>query len=293
MDTRTKQIYNNLYKKICSKKDLENICNIGIKSIENSIKICDDISYSKKLGAYHFKELLPKYLSYKHYFELFKDNFSNPVLKDDMLKVTKNINTNFEDIMVETALLSDLSNKIIKSTIAIHHNCVLKILYKGKKKEAENKYIKPNQIFMSGNTFYLAFTYDQRNSKDIGISKTFAMNGIKTIDAIEYSKEAIFQTDDSRNAYGKISDTKKIKLKLTGACANYFQRENLFRNESYNFLYQEDNDDITMEMLYNWDIEVIKLLQQWMPQIQLTGSSSYEDNIRKEIEDNFSSFIKT
>ncbi len=293
MESRKIEIYNSLFFQTCSKKFLADKFSVSIKTIENTIKTCDDINYSKKLGKYHFKDLLPNRISYKNYFSIFKENFSNLILKKDMLKVTKQMNSKFSNSMINTSELSALSKKIIRSTIAINHNCILKVSYKGNKKDREIKYIQPNQIFLVGSVYYLALTYDKKNKENIGEERTFAFNSLEDIEPEEYQNNIIFKTDISRNAFGSYKNAKEIRLLLTDAAANYFTREGLFENESYTFITQESSQEIEIKMLYNNRLEVVKLIQHWMPQIKLIDSSEEATKIRKDIKNNFLSFIET
>jgi hypothetical protein len=292
MESRKIEIYNSLFFQTCSKQFLADKFSVSIKTIENTIKTCDDINYSKKLGKYHFKNLLPNYISYKNYFSIFKENFSNLILKKDMLKVTKQMNSKFSNCMINTSELSALSKKIICSAIAINHNCILKVSYKGNKKDREIKYIQPNQIFLVGSVYYLALTYDKKNKENIGKERTFAFNSLEDIEPEEYQNNIIFKTDISRNAFGSYKNAKEIRLRLTDAAANYFTREGLFENESYTFITQESSQEIEIKMLYNNRLEVVKLIQHWMPQIKLIDSSEETTKIREDIKNNFLSFIE-
>jgi len=74
----------------------------------------------------------------------------------------------------------------------------------------------------------------------------------------------------------KFSDAKQIRLRLTGASANYFKREGLFKYKNYIFISEESSQEIEMKMLYNNQIEVVKLLQQWMPQVKMIDNNKEE-----------------
>ena len=291
MESRKKTIYNALFMETCSKQSLANICKIGIKSIENTIKTCDDIAYSKKLGVYYFKELLPNYISFQNYLLIFKESFLNPILKSDMLNISTQIDSDFIDSMINTSQLSILCKNIIRTTIAINHNCTLKVSYKGNQKNREIKYIQPNQIFITGTIYYLSLRYDKKNKDNIGKERTFAVNSIEDIEPLEYLTDTILETNFTRNAFGKFSDAKQIRLRLTGASVNYFKREGLFKYENYNFVSEESSQEIEMKMLYNDQIEVVKLLQQWMPQIKMIDNTKEEKEIYETIKNNFKSFI--
>jgi len=287
MKKREIEVYNELFIKRYSKKLLEDKFDVSTKTIENTTKLHDDIVYSKKLGSYGFKDLLPKYISYYNYFVLFQDNFSNPILKKDFIKITNQLNENLDEIMIDTGKLSKLSQKIIQLNIAINHNCIVKVNYQGYGKPKEEKYIQPNQIVVVGSIYYLYITYDKKNKKNIGESRQLTFNGIQEIEPIEYLTDISFKTQVEGNAFGKYNDASSIHLKLQGSSAHFFKREGFFENPNYKFLSEEDNGDINMELFYNNKIEIIKLVQQWMPFIKVDDSSEEAQNILNDIKKNY------
>ncbi len=293
MESRKMCIYNKLFTHLCTKQELADEFQVGIKTIENTIKECDDIVYSKKLGSYHFKELLPKYVSYHNYFILFQDSFSNPILKKDFLKITSSLSENLNEIMINTDKLSILSKKIIKVNIAINHNCILEVEYTGNNKPKEEKYIKPKRIFTDGSVYYLSVVYDKRNKKNIGEERQLAFNGIENIEPIEYLKDTTFRSNDEGNAFGSYDNAKKITLKLHGSAANFFKREGLFENNNFRFLSELSINEIEAEMTYNYKLEVIKLVQQWLPQITIIDDSTDAQEIIDDIKNNYKLFISS
>jgi len=54
---------------------------------------------------------------------------------------------------------------------------------------------------------------------------------------------------------------------------------------------EESNGDIEMIMTYNHKIEVIKLVQQWLPYILVVNNSSEAEEIREGIERNYRMFF--
>jgi len=287
------EVYNELFVKRCSKKQLEDKFGVKTKTIENTTKLHDDIIYSKKLRSYGFKDLLPKYISYYNYFVLFQDNFSNPILKKDFIKITNQLNENLDEIMIDTSKLSSLSQKIIQLNIAINHNCVVKVNYQGYGKPKEEKYIQPNQIVVVGSIYYLYVTYDVKNKKDVGETRQLAFNGIQEIEPVEYLTDISFKTNVQGNSFGHYNNATNILLKLKGNSAHFFKREGFFENPNYKFLSEEDNGDINMELFYNNKIEVIKLVQQWMPFIEIDDSSEKAQSILKDIKKNYSIMIES
>lgn len=291
MKTRKLGIYNQLFNKLCSKQELANLFDVSIKTIENTIKTCDDIVYSKKLGCYHFKNLLPNLISYQNFFNVFKDSVSNPIIKKDILSIGASLHNKFNETMIETNKLSELSKKIIKTEIAINHNCVIKVEYVGNSKPKEEKYIQPKQIFTQNGVYYVYLSYDKRNKEKIGENRQFAFNGIELIEPIEYLKNISFRTNEEVNAFGSFKNAKKIKLKLIDAAANYFKREGLFETNNFRFLSEISSKEIEIEMRYNYKTEVIKLLQQWMPQIQIIDNSEDAKILFEAIKNNYQIFI--
>lgn len=295
MQERKIKIYNELFLKTCTKDYLANVCgNISTKTIENTIKECNDIVYSKKLGAYHFKDLLPSQISYQNYFKLFQDNLSNPILKKDMIKSISKVGTDLSDIMMDTTQLSELSKKIIKANIAINHQCIIKIYYLREGTPKKDKYIKPKQIITFDSIYYLTFEYDKKNKTEGLEERPFAFNGIQTIEEVEYLKDSEgFRTYDIGNSFGKVEDAKKkITLKLHDHASYFFMREGLFESPYYKFIKSDSRGDrLTMEMIYNDEIEVFKLVQQWMPLISVVNDCEDSQKIIDGIERNYKEFL--
>lgn len=293
MSKRKNAIYNKLFLQLCTKQFLADEFSVSTKTIENTIKSCKDIVYSKKLGAYHFENLLPQLISYQNYFSIFKNNLSNNILKKDILSITKSLSSNLDEIMIETEFLSPLSKKIIQMSIAINHNCIVKLSYEGNNKPLEEKYIQANQIITSNtsSTYYLYATYDKKNKKSVGSMRTLAFNSITHIEPIEYVKDVIFKTTKEGNEFGLYDDGEKIMLSLTSSAAHYFKREALFENKNFKFISEDSNHTVEMEMTYNHNIEVVKLLQQWMPQITIKSKSDEAKEILEEITNNYNKFI--
>lgn len=293
MSKRKNAIYNKLFLQLCTKQFLADEFSVTTKTIENTIKGCKDIVYSKKLGAYHFENLLPQQISYQNYFSIFKNNLSNNILKKDILTITKNLSSKLDEIMIETEFLSPLSKKIIQMSIAINHNCIVKLSYEGNSKPLEKKYIQANQIITSNtsSTYYLYATYDKRNKKSIGSMRTLAFNSITHIEPIEYLKDVKFKTTHDGNEFGLYNEGKQITLSLTDVAAHYFKREGLFENRNFKFISEDTDHTIEIEMVYNSRIEVVKLLQQWMPQITIKSKSDETKEILKDITNNYNKFI--
>jgi len=294
METRTIRIYNEVYLQTCTKDYLAKKFEVSTKTIENTIKECDDIVYSKKLGAYHFKNLLPSKISYQNYFHLFQDNLTNPILKKDMIKSIREVGTDLSEIMMDTKNLSELSQKIIKTNIAINHKCIIKIYYPRKGTPKPDKYIKPKQIITFDAIYYLTFEYDERNKTEWLEERPFAFNGIESIEEVEYLRDSEeFRTHKIGNSFGTVEDAKKkVTLKLYGHASYFFMREGLFESPYYNFIKSDSRGDkLTMEMIYNNNIEVIKLVQQWMPLIEIVNDSNYAKEVINGIKENYSKFI--
>ena len=298
MESRIVRIYNELFNRLCSKQELAEKFGVTTKTIENTIKKCDDIVYSKKIGSYYFKDLLPRYISYQNYFNLFSKSVTNPKVREDFVKIGKSLKNNFDEdkidkSMIDTNGLSELSKKIIKVTIAINHSCILKVTYSGNKKPKEVKYIQPHRIFTVGSIYYLSLTYDKKNKKNIGEERQFAFNGIESIEPIDYLKDKVFKTDKEGNAFGSFDNEKTIKLILKDSAANFFKREGLFETYSFDYLSELSENKIEIKMHYNNKLEVIKLVQQWLPQITIADSSDEAQNIVKEIKQNYQEFINS
>jgi len=210
-----------------------------------------------------------------------------------MIKSINSLGQNLNSIMVETEQLSDLSKKIIQLNTAINHNCVVKLTYKrGDQANREEHYIQPNNIVTFESIYYLYFTYNKKD-KNRGVERRpFAFNSINNIEPFEYTKDIIFRINKLGNGFGIFEEaTKSITLKLTGGSAHFFKREGLFNNPYYRFISEESNGDIEMIMTYNHEIEVIKLVQQWLPYILVVNNSREAEEIIGGIERNYRMFF--
>jgi len=119
--------------------------------------------------------------------------------------------------------------------------------------------------------------------------RPFAFNGIQTI---EYMKNTTFRINKIGNCFGFFEEaTKQVTLKLTGHSANFFKREGLFNNPYYRFISEESNGDIEMIMTYNNKLEVILLVQQWLPYILVVNNSNEAEEIIGGIERNYRMFF--
>jgi len=194
--------------------------------------------------------------------------------------------------MIETSSLSPLAQKLIQCTIAIGHNCILKIDYKRHKKDREIKYVIPHKITSTGFSYYLYCTYDKRNKENIRESRSLALTGIYSISPVEYIKNQTFAINGVGNAYGLINKEKFIMLKLQSTPANFFKREGLFQEDNYSFVTEEADGTIMMKMYYNNINEVVSLLQKWMPLISIHDHPVLSKEIYDKISENYSQLMQ-
>ena len=289
MNDKIKKIYKALYSGAeCTKEFLKDYLEVSsIKTVENNIKENDEIEYDIKLRKYRFKKLLPKYIPTEIFFDLFNDSIVNKTLRNDFL-LFKNKSFEIDNTnLLLTSELSNMSRKIIMFHLAIKYNCVLKIEYKKANKDLEIKYIRPHSLFSNGYTFYILTIYDTLNKKNINEERTLAINGIGKIEPIEYVKNIEFEQKYDGNAYGKYDNNKFIILNLTNKAANYFKREVLFNDSAFEILNEEfGGESITVKMYYNEIIEIIKLVQQWLPEITIVNDSIIREEVYTTIKKN-------
>lgn len=71
--------------------------------------------------------------------------------------------------------------------------------------------------------------------------------------------------------------------------ANYFKREMLFNNDAFEMVDEElEGENITVKMYFNEIFEVVKLVQQLMPQITIQSSEQIRKEVYKQIQNNLS-----
>lgn len=294
MNEKIIKIYKAIYSDVdCTKDYLKNYLKVSsIKTVENNIKDIDDIVYDLKLRKYRFKDLLPKYIPSEVFFEIFQSAIVNKLLENDFSLLKKDISSLHTNEMIKTSELSNLAKKIIQFNNAIKDNCILKVKYKKVEKKLEEKYIKPNTIFSTGFTYYAYVTYDKLNKIDIGEQRTFAFNSIGDIEAIEYIPDGNFKIDQKGNAFGSFKKDKFVILNMDRKSADFFKREMLFNNDAFEMVDEElEGESITVKMYFNDKLEVVKLVQQWMPRITIQSSEEIKKIVYEQIKNNMLNLI--
>jgi len=286
MKTRMLKIYKELYRLPQNKIYFSELFDITTKSVENTMKKYDnDIVYDRKLGKYRFRTLLPSLIPVETFFLIFKDSVANELIKKDILTISTLLSHNSESLvrLIVTEHFSPLVKHIIMSHIAIGHNCTLKITYTSIKKPTETKYIRPHKITSTGYIYYLFASYDKRNKNSIGEFRSFAFNSISDMTAVEYLKDEHFSIDGKGNAYGMIDRDKSVLLKLKPFAASFFKRERQFEREEFEFVSEDINGDVLLKMYYNNLDEIVYLLQQWMPLIEVEEESLEKKDVYRLI----------
>ena len=123
-------------------------------------------------------------------------------------------------------------------------------------------------------------------------TETNNLKFIKTIDGENpqhyyYEFDGNFKIDQKGNAFGSFKKDKFVILNMDRNSANYFKREMLFNNDAFEMVDEElEGENITVKMYFNEIFEVVKLVQQWMPQITIQSSEQIRNEVYKEIENN-------
>lgn len=287
MNIKIVQIYNLVLNGLKTKNELAKILNVTTKTIENYMKqINSEIKYSKKLGKYHFIELLPKKITYSFIQTLIIDNFNNQILQHDYNFIQQSFTQKYDDL-IETKHLSEQLKNLIIFNIAINHNITLSINYKLN----EKKIIQPNQIIKIKDLYYVYVTYDKRNKININEERTLCMIDISDISFVEYSQILVYKMNFKGNEYGKYSSNKYILLTLTGDAATFFKR-NKITYLKWDFI-SESNDTkfLYIKLFYNTEIEIKRLIQQWLPYISFTERNSITRKILNEIQNDIQAIL--
>lgn len=295
MNERKIKIYKALFSDlICTKESLTKILDVSsIKTVENNIKDIEDIEYDKKLRRYRFKNLLPNHIPNEVFFDIFKSSIVNKLLKNDFLLLEKDISSLKTNEMINTDQLSTLAKKIIMFKNAIKDNCVLEVEYKKVGKEIETKIIRPHTVFSNGFTYYVYVTYDELNEDNIGEERTFAFNAIGKIKPVNYLNNEVLKKVQKGNAYGSFKKDKFILLNLNKYTSNFFKREILFNNDAFEMIDEDiGNETITVKMYYNDIFEVVKIIQQWMPQIKIQNDSELKREVYSKVQKNISNLLE-
>lgn len=279
MNTKKIQIYNLILRGLKTKNELSKALNVTNKTIENYIKLeKGTIKYSKKLGSYHFRDLLPEKVTYSFISSIDIGSFSNQILQNDYNKIQKDFFKKYDDF-IETKKLSEQLKSLILLNIAINHNITLSVNYKLN----EQKVIQPNQIVKIKDLYYIYITYDKKNKNSIGEKRTLSLIDISDFFLVEYAQNKNYKTNIFGNEYGEFSYSKYILLTLRGDAASFFKRNKVnylkwdFINES------NDTKSIYIKLFYNTTLEVKRLIQQWLPYISFSEETELSKNILDEI----------
>ena len=289
MHERMIKLYKALYdNNDCTKEKLMEYLGVSsIKTVENNIKNLDEITYDLKLRKYRFVKLLPAYIPNEAFVNIFKNSIVNKLLKNDFFLLKEDISSLETNNMMKTSELSNLAQKIIMFYNAINNNCILKVEYKKYGSDVEDKYIKPNTIFSNGFTYYAYITYAEENKKNIGETRTFAFNAIGKIMPHEYVSNEDFKKDQKGNAFGSFKKDKYVILNLHKQSASFFKREMLFSNDAFELINEElDGESITVKMYYNNQFEIVKIIQQWMPDISIQNNMELREKVYSTISSN-------
>jgi hypothetical protein len=295
MIERVKEIYLKLYRESysCTKNKLKDYFKVTEKTIENTLKPYSKvIIYDKQLKRYRFTKLLPDFIPYEVFYEIFSESIANSTIKKDFLKI-KNLfmQENEGIVMISTSDLSDFAKKIIMFTIAINDNNILKIEYTKNGDQKEIKFIKPHTIICNGFTYYCYASYEKRNEENVDSIRTFEFNRIGNIESLEFLSDEIFKIEQNGNAFGPYEKNKYIVLEFDRMSTDFFRKSNIFQNSTYEIMDINENTLIA-KMYYNsLEIEVVKLIQQWMPHIKISDDDENKSKVYKIIKDNFEKLI--
>jgi len=291
MDISTKKIYNAIFEKKCTKADLAVLLDKTEKTVENKIKGCKEIKWSKKSQCYHFENLIPGYISYNHLCKLMLGNINNINIRKDLDAILNQEGLEDNLVMVDTSVLSTIFQNIIKLTVAINHQCDVVFSYIGYKQTLETKYVRPYKVFVSNGIFYLHGQYSAKNGKDVGQMRSFALNSISQLEIAQYHDTELEFGDSRNNAFGAFSDkSKSINLVFDGPAAIFLKREGLV-DFHWSFIGEDVNGQVNIVLHYNNEQEVVTLMQKWMPYISFENQESIESKkIAGKIRNNFEFF---
>ncbi len=291
MDNDTKKIYNAIFGGKCSKEYLATLLNKTEKTVENRIKECREIKWSKKSQCYHFENLLPGFISYNHLYKLLLGNINNINIKKDLESTLNQNDSEDHFIMIDTSALSTIFQNHIKLTIAIHHQCNVLFSYIGYKQKLETKYVKPHKVFISNGILYLYAQYTSKNKKNIDEMRNFALNSISQLEIDAYHDIDFQQEVGETNAFGVLSDkSKSVNLIFESWAAIFLKREGLV-DFHWSFISEDVDGKISVTLFYNHEQEVVTLLQKWMPSIYFKESiDENSKQIATMIRENFGKY---
>jgi hypothetical protein len=294
MNNRLKRILIELYQKTESKDELITLLGVSQKTIENDIswyntEINEDIKYDRKLGKYRFDTLLPKKIPAYTILQFLENSIGNSILNDDYKEIIESINTNDISI-VDTDRLSPLLKNIIMVQVSFVINAIVKIEYIGLKQKIETKWIRPRTLINVGNSYYLNALYDDENPSNAGEERSFSLIGIQSMEIFKIEDKEILHQDGEGNAWGLYKKDQYITLKLKENAAKFFKREKMANKKPFEFVSEEPDGAVLINMFYNDKQEIAQIIQKWMPYVTLLKNTELSKSIYNKIKENFVDF---
>jgi len=279
-------IYELLYYGRCSKEDIAQKLGISHKTLETRIKPEANIVYDRKIGAYTFTNLLPNIMTLNFFHYLLRYSSADKATVEDFKRVYEQ--TDSKEYLYSDKLSFSMQN-VIALHIAIVYGCEIKIKYTDNRLKKEEKFIYPEALVYSKGETYLYASYSPKNKKDIGQKRTFFVGSIAGIEKVAYQKD--FQKPQTAygNAFGAHDKPNAVILKLKDAAKNYYTR-----NPSTDIYYElietaPDETQMIAKFYYNDMIEIVSMIQKWMPLITLQSGDGVE-RIKKAVVANFESW---
>ena len=133
---------------------------------------------------------------------------------------------------------------------------------------------------------------DELNKKDVGKTRTFAFNGMQDIEVVKYTNNIPFLKEQKGNAFGSFKKDRFVILHLNQKVAHFFKRESLFSDDAYELI-DEELDGITIKMYYNQEFEIVKIVQQWMPNITIQNNLELKNKIYGYINKNLTNLLNS
>jgi len=292
MNNRLKKILLELYKSPKGKKDFSTLYKVSDRTISDDMAKYneevknEDIIYDINLKKYRFNTLLPKKIPSYTLLKYLQSNINDTILNDDYNDIVESINT--DDVaVIDTDRLSPLLQNIIRVQVSFVINAILEIEYFGLKQKLETKWIRPRTLINTGVSYYLNAIYDEKNSSNQGEERSFSLKGIQSMKIFEIEDKEILHLDGEGNAWGLFNKNKYITIKLVNEAAFFFKREKIANKKPFEFISEEPDGSVLINMYYNDEQEIVQIMQRWMPYITILKESDLSERIYSIIRNNF------
>lgn len=121
--------------------------------------------------------------------------------------------------------------------------------------------------------------------------RIFEFSRMGKIEGLEFVNDEIFKKNQKGNAFGPYQKDKYILLEFDRMSRDFFKKSNIFQNDAFEIVDIDENTLIAKYFYGSLKIEVVKLIQEWMPHIKINKNDENKEKVEKIIFENYKFFM--